>query len=105
MLCGAAERGDVAEAQRLLEQGAPIEALACGGKTSDGRDVLWTPLLWAGRWGRASAIPVLVAARADVEASDVFRRTPLRHAAGCGHAATCAALLEAEAEVDVRDVN
>jgi ankyrin repeat protein len=85
----AAERGDVAEIERLVAAGADPNVLVGD----------WTPLLCAAERGHVAAIAALLAAgaRVDGKASDGW--TPLSRAAVKGNTATVDALLSAGADV------
>jgi ankyrin repeat protein len=81
--------------ERLLELGSPLEARV-EGKTT----------LFRAIWTCPAAIPLLVAAGADVHATDQNGSTPLSHAAGIaedGLAVTY--LVEAGSDLEVRDNN
>src|SRR5436305_327922 len=90
-LLWAAEHG---AAQRLLGEGANIQA-----KTDDGR----TALYLAAANGHEAVVKLLLEAKADVNAKDESGQTALYHAAENGHEAVVKLLLEAKAEVNVGD--
>jgi ankyrin repeat protein len=60
-------------------------------------------LLVASYFGHEAVVRRLLEADADVEAKDVFSRTPLSWAAKNGHEAVVRLLLEAEADVEAKD--
>ena len=60
-----------------------------------------TPLHWASQHGHVEVVQTLIDNGANVNARDVFGRTPLHLAVG--HPAIIALLLEAGANVDARD--
>ena len=88
-LFSAVWRGDAAEAERLLQDGANVNAAGVGG---------WTPLHWASMCGRTQVVPILLRAGAVVDArGNSYLWTPLMLAAMHGHAAIIKLLLEAGA--------
>jgi ankyrin repeat protein len=88
-LCGAAERGDVAEIERQIAAGADPSALV--------DDI--TPLQKAAMSGHVAAIAALVKAHARVDGVDTHGNTALMYAALWGHTAAADALLAAGADV------
>ena len=62
-----------------------------------------TPLHWAARYGRAAIAAVLIAAGADVNATNTYGETPLHRAAKRDHAPVAATLIAAGADVNARD--
>lgn len=60
-----------------------------------------TPLHWAAQHGHVEVVETLIANGADVNATDVFGRTPLHLAAT--HPAVMSMLIRAGADVDARD--
>jgi ankyrin repeat protein len=80
----AAEIGDVAKLQTLLERQSVVDA-----RDEDGR----TALMLATLHGRAHAVDVLLAHGADPNAADARGTTPLQ-AALAGHQAAIAAALQ-----------
>jgi len=86
-LCGAAERGDVGEVERLIAEGADVHALVLG----------WTPLQWAVIYGRVPAIAALLKAGAHVDGAGGDGWTPLMLAASRSQTAALEALIAAGA--------
>ncbi|MFP4374136.1 MAG: ankyrin repeat domain-containing protein [Spirochaetaceae bacterium] len=79
---------------------ALVAALACGVPAwAQGRTR--TPLHWAARQGHVEVVRTLIDNGADVNASDVFGRTPLHLAVS--HPEVVELLLDAGAGVDARD--
>ncbi len=113
-LMRAAEVGDVAEIQRLLERGAYADyqgrrvrriSILFPFTDSSVEDTPyhgWTPLMVAARAGQAAATSVLLAAGAapDLRGAD---GTALRMAAEAGHAGAVSALLAGRADPKQRD--
>ncbi|CAJ1355637.1 unnamed protein product [Effrenium voratum] len=62
-----------------------------------------TALVLAARHGRLQVCEVLVAARADVEATDFLDKTPLAYAAAARHTEIARLLLDHGAEVEATD--
>jgi len=90
----AAQEGNAAAIEQLLEDDAPIEARAkCG----------WTPLIFAVRGGHMKAVEVLLAGCADVKAADAHGSSPLHRCAYAGHVAIIKTLIQAGAEVEAKD--
>jgi ankyrin repeat protein len=94
-LCSAAERGDVADIERLVAAGADPDADAGRGR---GR-----PLRAAASNGHGAAIAALLAAGALVNAVNSGGRAALMYAAFNGYTAVTAALLAAGADVHLTD--
>jgi len=95
-LSWAAGMGREAVVQRLLENGAKIEA----------KDNFYgrTPLLWAADNGHVAVVQRLLKNSAYIEAEDTeYGRTPLSWAAGKGHAAVVQRLLENRADIEAKD--
>lgn len=90
----AAAAGEMATLERLIAQGAPLEARDRHGRTA---------LLAAAQQGQKHAVLALLAAGADLEATDDNGYTPLIWAAQQGHTAVVAALLARGANVDARE--
>ena len=91
----AAEAGDTAQVEALLNKGANIEA-----KNGTGM----TPLMRAAEFGRIETVKVLLARGANISASDDSGCTALRVAASPeGHAETVAFLLKSGAKPNVTD--
>jgi hypothetical protein len=88
-LCSAAERGDVMEARRLLDQGAKTEQSCLLGAT---------PLHYATHYKRADVATLLLARGANVNAATTLGDTPLHWAAGEGDLKMVALLLKAGAD-------
>jgi len=74
-LLAAAARGDLAEVERLLGQGAKVDI-----RDRDGR----TPLLLATRANRVAVARALIAAGADVNAKDAIQDSPFLYAGAEG---------------------
>jgi ankyrin repeat protein len=122
----AAERGDAADVQRSIEEGAPLETRDRRTATED-----CTPLLLAALAGHAEVVELLLQAGADHEATDCplagkqpglrhaylhggfesvqksgfkLGRTPLAAAAMAGHDAVVRILIERGAAVNAKDL-
>ncbi len=91
----AAKAGDVAGVERLIGEGASLEAVT--------RIGAHTPLHVASAWGRAEVVGRLLAAGANVHAVTTTGATPLHFAAASGSAEAVAALVSAGADVDARE--
>jgi hypothetical protein len=128
MLRDAADRGDVAEIERLIAAGAdpnafegtsgltPLQQAASNGHVAaiavllkagarvDGADNGGvTPLMFAARRARSAAIAALVAAGADVHRTTNYGNTALHYASWYGQVDAARVLLEAGAKTDVRN--
>ena len=91
VLCDAAMKGDTAQVQSLLTDGADV----------NGRDEKqMTALIWAAKNGYTDTVRVLLDAHADIEARSAQGVTPLCGAAWDGHLATTKLLLERGAVID-----
>jgi ankyrin repeat protein len=89
----AVEKGDLAQADEILQKGIGVDA-----RDPDGR----TPLMWAA--GNLPVVRYLVEQQGvDVNAKDQNGETALRWAATFGHLAVVKYLVEQGAEVNVRD--
>jgi uncharacterized protein len=86
----AAERGNVAEIERLVAAGADPNAVV----------VDWTPLQKAAVYGQVAAMAALLKAGARVDGADSAGQTPLILAAANGQTAAIDALLAAGANVN-----
>ena len=84
----AAETGDLAGLQLLLEEDAPVDA-----RDSSGR----TPLMLATLNGQGRAVDALLAHGADPNAADIDGTTPLQAAVAANQPAIAAALRRAGA--------
>ena len=84
----AAESGDLAGLQLLLEENAPVDA-----RDSSGR----TPLMLATLNGQGRAVDALLAHGADPNAADIDGTTPLQAAVAANQPAIAAALRRAGA--------
>ena len=84
----AAESGDIAGLQLLLEENAPVDA-----RDSSGR----TPLMLAALNGQGRAVDALLAHGADPNAADIDGTTPLQAAVAANQPAIAAALRRAGA--------
>lgn len=93
-LLSAADKGDTATVQSLLQRGANIEA-----KNSIGD----TPLLMAVWSGHIDAVKLLLDKRANIEAKGGWGETPLIRAARVGHADVVKLLLENGADTSATD--
>lgn len=91
----AADRGDVAMAEALLEAGARVGSITRRGS--------YTPLHVAARAGRGRMIELLLAAGAEPNARTELGTTALHEAAGAGTLTGVNALLARGAEVDARE--
>ncbi len=91
----AAGAGDTAAIERLLGQGADVNALNAAGQT---------PLHVAAERGHVEVCRVLLDAEADIEARESRQFTPLGVAAFARQPATVQLLLERGAEVDAKNV-
>lgn len=92
-LLEAAEKGNLDEVKRLLDQGADIEA-------RDDREA--TPLAWAARKGRLKVVRLLVAKGAKVNAEDRIGCTALRWACCHGHLNIAKLLLDNGADIHTK---
>jgi len=90
-LVAAAKARDWEALERLLEQGADVDA-----KTPDGT----TALHWASYWDNVQAAERLIRARADVNAANELGATPLWNASMNGSAPMVRVLLRAGADPD-----
>ncbi|CAK9001824.1 Ankyrin repeat domain-containing protein 1, partial [Durusdinium trenchii] len=92
----AAEQGDAAEVQRLIEAGADLEL-------QDQTSLRRRPLHYAAEQGDVEVVQRLLAAKAAVEAEDgLFRQRPLHWAAYGGHRHVIERLLAAKADVEAQ---
>jgi len=91
-LLAAAGEGNIAEARRLLEEGAPVDARDDGGST---------PLHYAAGKGRAEMAELLISQGADVNAKDAEGFMPIHAAVGVGSAEVVALLMENGADLKV----
>ncbi len=90
----AAEDGDAAKIQRLINEGAEVNGMTNSGLS---------PLHYAalnGHKAAKTAIAALVKAGADINRGDEDGITPLHIAAGYGHTEAIAGLIEAGADVN-----
>jgi ankyrin repeat protein len=88
----AADQGDLAEVQRLIAKGHPVDTFASA--------LGWTPLHFAAVGGHLDVMKALLAAGADVDACEPRRNgnTPLRQVAGECTFAVAKALVDAGAD-------
>ena len=93
-LCDAAERGDAAETERLLQAGAHANATEKTG---------WCALHRASLHGGTQVVPILLRYNAEVNARTTFRRTALMFAAMGGHTDIMMLLLKAGADPALED--
>ncbi|KAF5616930.1 ankyrin protein [Fusarium sp. NRRL 25303] len=89
-----AQRGFGTIVRLLLDVGAAADK---AGKLSR------TPLSWAVKF--SDVVKLLIQAKADVNASDIYQRSPLSYAAAGAYETTVRLLLELGADVDARDVD
>jgi ankyrin repeat protein len=128
-LCTSAERGDVSNMQRLIAEGASVNAmvrrmymdttpLVCAAQEGHTAAVAFllgvgahvnlenghggTPLYVAASRDRVAVMEALLSAGANVHQSDRSGYTPLHRAAANGRAGAVKLLLDAGARVDVR---
>ncbi|MBI3181112.1 MAG: ankyrin repeat domain-containing protein [Myxococcales bacterium] len=80
----AASAGDLAEARRLLSEGADVNELGEGGRT---------PLIEAARAGREELVRTLLEAGAEASLTDEMEETALLKAAANGHRGTVELLI------------
>eukprot|EP00747_Dinoflagellata_sp_TGD_P168833 gnl/TRDRNA2_/TRDRNA2_196154_c0_seq1.p1 gnl/TRDRNA2_/TRDRNA2_196154_c0~~gnl/TRDRNA2_/TRDRNA2_196154_c0_seq1.p1 ORF type:complete len:168 (-),score=33.51 gnl/TRDRNA2_/TRDRNA2_196154_c0_seq1:5-508(-) len=85
-----------AVACKLAVEATPQHVEACN---ADGQ----TALILAARQGHFDVCRLLLAARADVEATDGLQRTPLSYAAMGKHQETCRLLLDHGADIEATD--
>ena len=128
-LSWAAQRGQEATIQLLIEQGAEVDSkdnnrrtplswaalfgqeakvrlLIKKGAGIDSKDNQGrTPLFWAVEWGREAIVQFLIEQGAEVNAKDNNGRTTLSWAAGRGQKAIVQLLIEQGAEVDSKDID
>ena len=90
----AADTGNLALVQQLLQQGAPIDATYAFDRT---------PLMHAAMSGHTDTCQLLIERGASVDAKGVYGSTPLMSAAYWGHTDTCQLLLNNKASVDATD--
>jgi ankyrin repeat protein len=101
-LFNAAQHGNLEEAQRLIKEGASIEAKDNYGITPlilaavTGHETMWTPLMLAAIEGHEDVCKLLIDSKASVEAEDNDGWTPLRMAATDGHKAVCKLLIDTQ---------
>jgi len=95
LLLEAAQAGDWAEAQKLLQ--------GFGNASTRDERTLQTPLMWASRQGSLSAMKLLLQARASLERRDDQGRTALHHAVEAGHIETVSALHQYKASFKAKN--
>jgi ankyrin repeat protein len=93
-LLSAAKRGYFKVVERLIAQGASVEA-----KDNHG----WGPLSWAAYNDHAAMCRLLIANNVSVEAKNNYGQTSLICAACNGHKAICRLLIENKALVEAKD--
>lgn len=97
-LCTAIDRGDAAAVGKALAAGAdPDAGMGAGENTTAGR----TPLIHAVLGGKVALLDLLVAAGADLDATDDGGHTPLMYAARVGNTALVEHLLRLGARPDL----
>jgi ankyrin repeat protein len=95
-LLNASRNGNLEGVQRLIKEGASVEAK---------NDYGWSPLLLAAKYGQDAMCKLLINKNASVEAKDNYGRTPLLLAANYGYKAVCRLLIENKASVQVKNNN
>jgi ankyrin repeat protein len=93
-LLKAAMSGNFEEVERLIAQGASVEA-----KDIDGA----TPLSWAAGQGYEDVCKLLIGSKASIESKSNRGSTPLICAAAMGLDAVCRLLIIKKASIDVKD--
>ncbi|KAA0151839.1 hypothetical protein FNF29_04245 [Cafeteria roenbergensis] len=93
-LLAAVKLGDVAEAEKLLDSGTPIES---ADKNA------WTALVWACRGGNIAMARMLLDRGAEIEARGSGGWTPLSWAVRSGSEAVTALLLDRGADLEAKD--
>ena len=88
-----AKKGNVGEVERLIEEGADVNAKDEGGNT---------PLHWAAFYGNAPMAELLIKNGAKVNAQNKLRATPLHVAAFEGKVVMAELLINMSADVDAR---
>ncbi|UCF81439.1 MAG: ankyrin repeat domain-containing protein, partial [Acidobacteriota bacterium] len=92
-LIEAAEAGDTAKVEQLIEQGADVNAEDKYGITA---------LMFAAKNGQTEIVKALVDAGADVEAKDKYGVTALMAAASGSHTETVKVLIDAGADANIK---
>jgi hypothetical protein len=92
-LMAAAQQGDIASIEHLIDYGARLEAQDAKG---------YTPLMYAANGGRDAAVRLLLEHGADSNAKDRQSSTPLMFAAQGGHAQMAQALLDSGADPNIQ---
>jgi len=94
ILINAAKHGNIEEVQRLLKNGADVNAKDNNGDTA---------LMWASSKGHANVVQLLLDASADVNAKNDYGFTALMCVPFNGHTDVVKLLLDAGADVNAKD--
>lgn len=92
-LCKAAEKGNVGDAQKLISQGANVNAITFGN----------TPLHYAAKNGKTDAVKFLVKHGAKMDERNVDGMTPLHLAAQHNQKEAAVTLIHMDANIEIRD--
>jgi hypothetical protein len=93
-LLSAAKRGYFKVVERLIAQGASVEA-----KDNHG----WGPLSWAAYNDHEAMCRLLITKKASIEVKNNYGATPLMHAAQFGYEAVCKLLIANKASVEAKN--